>query len=146
MGFLDFFKPKTDILPFEHIDGIPFVNKGEIIALNFLETDLKITKGKNEDLLNIPFQKIKNAEVLIEMAEKNKSVIGRAVVGGLLLGPVGAVVGGISGTGTNKKKNHFLNITYIENNEVKNLYLKGAFNSENICNIAQKQIAEKVKG
>ena len=39
--------------------------------------------------------------------KKSKSVIGRAAVGGVLLGPVGAVVGGLSGLGsteiTNKK-------------------------------------------
>lgn len=43
-----------------------------------------------------------------EIVEKNKSVIGRAVTGGLLFGGVGAVVGGISGTGTKtKKERHF---------------------------------------
>ncbi len=35
--------------------------------------------------------------------EKDKSVIGRAIVGGLLLGPVGAIVGGMSGIGTKKE-------------------------------------------
>ena len=38
-----------------------------------------------------------------ETIEKDKSVIGRAVVGGLLLGPVGAIVGGMSGIGTKKE-------------------------------------------
>ena len=35
---------------------------------------------------------------------EKKSVVGRAVVGGLLLGPVGAVVGGMSGLGGTKEK------------------------------------------
>ena len=38
-----------------------------------------------------------------ETIEKDKSVIGRAVVGGLLLGPVGAIVGGMSGIGAKKE-------------------------------------------
>ena len=38
-----------------------------------------------------------------ETIEKDKSVIGRAIVGGLLLGPVGAIVGGMSGIGTKKE-------------------------------------------
>ncbi|MEG1841002.1 MAG: hypothetical protein RR213_07070, partial [Raoultibacter sp.] len=34
-------------------------------------------------------------------------VIGRAAIGGLILGPLGAVIGGIDGTGTKRKKvNH----------------------------------------
>ncbi|MCI7304074.1 MAG: hypothetical protein SOR93_10815 [Clostridiales Family XIII bacterium] len=39
-----------------------------------------------------------------EIVEKNKSVIGRAVAGGLLLGGIGAVVGGMSGVGKKQKK------------------------------------------
>lgn len=39
-----------------------------------------------------------------QLTIKNKSVIGRAVVGGLILGPLGAVVGGISGVGNKYKK------------------------------------------
>ena len=38
-----------------------------------------------------------------EMVEQNKSVIGRAVAGGLLFGGVGAVVGAVSGTGSKEK-------------------------------------------
>lgn len=39
-----------------------------------------------------------------EIVEKNKSVIGRAVAGGLLFGGTGAIVGAISGTGKKEKK------------------------------------------
>lgn len=39
-----------------------------------------------------------------QLATENKSVIGRAVVGGVLLGPLAAVVGGMSGIGTKTKK------------------------------------------
>ena len=38
-----------------------------------------------------------------EIAELDKSVIGRAVAGGVLLGPLGAVVGGMSGVGKKQK-------------------------------------------
>lgn len=143
MGFFDFLKPKTDVLPFAHFEGIAFVNKGEIIALNFLDTSLKITDSKKQELLNIEYRQINNAEILTECEDKDKSVIGRAVVGGLLLGPVGAVVGGLSGVSKSKKNNYFLKITYDTD---KILYLKGWLNSENICNIAKKQITEKVRG
>ena len=38
-----------------------------------------------------------------ELSQMDKSVIGRSVVGGLILGPLGAIVGGMSGIGTKKK-------------------------------------------
>jgi len=37
--------------------------------------------------------------------EKQKSVIGRGITGAVLFGPVGAIVGGISGVGSKKKSN-----------------------------------------
>lgn len=37
------------------------------------------------------------------LSEESKSVLGRAVVGGLLLGPAAAIVGGLSGLGTKQK-------------------------------------------
>lgn len=52
-----------------------------------------------------------------ELSKTDKSVIGRAVVGGLILGPLGAIVGGMSGIGNKEKlKNkHYLVINYWDN-------------------------------
>ncbi|TXD81062.1 zinc ribbon domain-containing protein [Subsaximicrobium wynnwilliamsii] len=49
-----------------------------------------------------------------EIKEIDKSVMGRALVGGLILGPIGAIVGGISGVGSNKKniEKYYLVINY----------------------------------
>lgn len=44
---------------------------------------------------------VENPEDIV--TKKDRSVIGRAVVGGLLLGPVGAIVGGMSGLQEGKK-------------------------------------------
>lgn len=50
-----------------------------------------------------------------EIAKTSKKVIGRAVVGGLILGPIGAVVGGMSGMGHQKIVNkHYLVVNYWE--------------------------------
>jgi len=38
--------------------------------------------------------------------DEDKSVVKRAVVGGLILGPLGAVVGGMSGIGSKKKEKY----------------------------------------
>lgn len=51
----------------------------------------------------------------VQIQEVEKSVIGRAVVGGLLMGPLGSIIGGMSGLSGKKKvksKHHFVIITY----------------------------------
>ena len=52
-----------------------------------------------------------------EITEKSKSVIGRAVAGGLLFGGAGAVLGAISGLGNKEKKiqKYMFIISYDEN-------------------------------
>ncbi|MVB11622.1 hypothetical protein CAFE_23440 [Caprobacter fermentans] len=60
--------------------------------------------GKSEPL-TLNYSQIIKAEKIseTEISEKKKSVVGRAVVGDLLLGPLGAVIGGVSGTGKKEK-------------------------------------------
>ena len=48
----------------------------------------------------------------VQNSEEEKSILGRAAVGGLLLGPAGAVVGGLSGTGKKTKTIYYLTIKY----------------------------------
>jgi len=48
-----------------------------------------------------------------QLVRQDKSVIGRAVVGGLLMGPMAAIIGGMSGIGTKTVKNNsYLVINY----------------------------------
>lgn len=66
----------------------------------------------------LQFYQINNSQIISlkrtsheELVNANKSVIGRAVVGGLILGPLGAIVGGMSGIGSKEKfvnKNYFI--------------------------------------
>lgn len=55
--------------------------------------------------------------------KKSKSIIGRALVGGLILGPVGAIVGGMTGIGDKEKSkslsgiDNILSISYTENDK-----------------------------
>lgn len=78
------------------------------VALYDDHLTIKVPLGKQETTLN--YNQITDVfyGVETEIVEKNKSVIGRAVAGGLLVGGVGAMVGAVSGTGTKEKKErHF---------------------------------------
>ncbi|MEN6569584.1 MAG: zinc ribbon domain-containing protein [Rikenellaceae bacterium] len=65
----------------------------------------------------LKFYSIHNSQIISlktvskeELVKTDKSVIGRAVVGGLILGPLGAIVGGMSGIGSKEK---FINKQYF---------------------------------
>ncbi len=76
---------------------------------------ISISDSIFHDPLEIHFKHIINIDEASgeEIIQKKGSVIGRAVVGTVLLGPVGAIVGGLSGIGHKKyKKLHFLIINY----------------------------------
>lgn len=66
--------------------------------------------------VNLKYEQITGINVTSEkeILEKSKSVTGRAVVGGVLLGPLGAIVGGMSGIGDKKKEKtrYYLIINY----------------------------------
>ncbi|MFM2225014.1 MAG: hypothetical protein RJA07_1216 [Bacteroidota bacterium] len=59
------------------------------LAENFSSNSIGLILNKIEKVV------IEHKDSIIK--NKNKSVIGRAVLGGLLLGPIGAIVGGLSG-------------------------------------------------
>lgn len=48
----------------------------------------------------------------LKIKTKGKSVVGRALLGGIILGPVGAVVGGMSGVGKTEQQLDGLQLTY----------------------------------
>lgn len=150
MGFFDaLFKPNTmKEFIFEHMSGVPFVNQNAVLNL-LVEDKLLLTQGKKENqkvFAQIEYKDIADVVVLqeIENSEQNKSVLGRAVVGGLLLGPVGAVVGGMTGVGT-KSKTNTLFYLQIKTNDGKDIILKPFMNSSNISNLAKDRIVEMVQ-
>lgn len=61
-----------------------------------------------------------------EIIEKSKSVAGRAVVGGIVLGPVGALVGGMSGIGNKQRSDYktYLVINYTSNGDTNAISLE----------------------
>lgn len=98
----------------KHIQGINFVDYEQNIKLKIFQKNISFFDSEKE-LLNLDFSQIENVLILeeIEQTQKNKSVIARAIVGGLLLGGVGAIVGGISGACPTLKSNkkYFLEIS-----------------------------------
>lgn len=107
-----------------YLGGIPGVDKNFYFeaSLNEDETSLKMRVGQKE--VNLPISKIQAVEIgtETEILEKSKSVIGRGAVGALF-GPVGAIIGAVSGTGTKKKekKKNLLVISYMGNNKIENI-------------------------
>jgi len=77
-----------------------------------------------------------------ELVEINKSVLGRALVGGVLLGGIGALVGAVSGTGKKMKsdpKLYFI-IGYTNSNGTEKF-----LQFEDTRRYKGKQLAEKLR-
>lgn len=98
-----------------HVEGLP-IGQGNICkVLGYKNQPIVIKSGKQE--FTIPVERIVNFGYFTEtqIAEKSKSVVGRAVIGGVLLGGLGAVVGAASGIGTKKvaKEEAYFVINYL---------------------------------
>lgn len=107
MGFLrstkgslisDYFKPLHDIGPISAATDVVDV------ALFEDHLELKANLKKHEPI-SLQYSQITDVfhGLQTEIVEKDRSVIGRAVAGGLLFGGIGAVVGGMSGVGRKKE-------------------------------------------
>lgn len=85
-------------------DPIP-KGKGYMYDVALYDDHLEITSMQKRKLL-LNYDQITDVfyGFETELVEKPKSVIGRAAVGGILFGGVGAIVGAASGTGTKTEK------------------------------------------
>lgn len=107
------------------VDGLSAFTRDELIELTFHEDkneiSIKSLANKSKPLIHLKIDKIINTDFLSEkeIIEKSKSVGGRAVAGGLLLGPLGAIVGGMSGIGSKQdsKTKYYIVINYKSNDE-----------------------------
>ncbi len=119
---INIFKPKRKkrrplSIGGKHINGLPFAEG--IFCLIHLQTDgIKITGNNMELTLND--QKILNMCVKtdVEIQKQYTSSIGGAVAGGVLFGPVGAIIGGRTQEKKTKTTHYYLIITYKKDNEV----------------------------
>lgn len=107
------------------IDGIESYSKGIAVELSMDDKDkcltIKSRAFKDKPVIKLKYEQIVAVNVVTEkeIIESDKSVVGRAVVGGVLLGPLGAIVGGMSGIGNKTKSNthYFMVINYKSNAE-----------------------------
>ena len=110
---MGFFKSKKGSIIsdyFKLTDTLGVYNSGDMVDVALYDDHLIIMSPVLKQEIKLNYDQITDVfyGLETEVIEKNKSVIGRAIAGGLLLGGVGAVVGGISGTGTKtKKERHF---------------------------------------
>ena len=94
---------------FTYVDGLKDYTNGAAVSItqddsgHRLIIESRIYKAPK---VYLDYSKICGADFVSEkeVKEKGKSVLGRAAVGGLLLGPLGAVVGAVSGTGAKTKQ------------------------------------------
>ncbi|MBR8659565.1 MULTISPECIES: hypothetical protein [unclassified Brevibacillus] len=101
-----------------HIEGIGLGRRADCDL--FLFSD-KVVIDHNGRKFEIPLARMRAAVVKTEQEiyEKDKSVVGRALIGTLLVPGWGTIVGGMSGIGTKKvkgKSNTYLILNFVNNN------------------------------
>lgn len=139
-------KEKTKMF-FNSVEGLN-INPNEKIELEKMEGKIVIRKA----LTTIVLEEIDYKDIVSiyryderEVIEKNKSVLGRAIIGGVLTGGIGAVVGGISGVGTKNKKGKlkfFIDIEYFKNNSKSKILLEDYFliGTDSFINSIQQEV------
>lgn len=124
-------KEKVTFYKFLVVDGcVPSMSAPSTVKISLLPDRIEIRQiigGKAEAYLS--YTQVTAAEKINEkqVSEVDKSVLGRAVVGGVLLGPLGAVIGSASGIGTKKKtvyKDYFVINYTAANGEAAVLYFE----------------------
>ncbi|MEG1434184.1 MAG: hypothetical protein RSD45_01365 [Gordonibacter sp.] len=88
--------------------AVPGIPGGYALCVTIDGDNLAIKQrlGKQQPVL-LPLRKIRDFSMVreSEIVDKGqKSVIGRSAIGGLILGPLGAIIGGLDGTGIKRKK------------------------------------------
>jgi hypothetical protein len=132
-----------DMMFAKHIEGlgVGYKTKCEI----YLFDDRIEIAAENGPKFVLNLSKVRAAEFKKEqeLIETNKSVVGRAMIGTLLVPGLGTIIGGLSGVGTKKKKgdnNHYLIINY-ENSKGD---LEGATFLNNLNDVELKEFAKTI--
>lgn len=134
--------------PLIFLDGINLLAPQTQCIIYLDENNIIIETMNNAQKFEISFSQIINIQQLTErqVSEKNKSVIKRGIAGNLLMGPTGALIGGLSGVGTKEVSQlvYALVITYksTNSNEINTLTFRSL--NHNICNDIVKNVNDKM--
>lgn len=122
---------------FEYKSGLPVDPELSSFALSVEGNELllheakaKFGKPEIRQTYRIPLENVVDLNIVTEKEMKDKSVIGRGVLGAVLLGSTGAILGGMSGVGKKEKSFYALVISYLSPNtpnELKNIVLDAEF-------------------
>jgi len=112
-----------------HISGIPNYESGVKVKFYKNLNEINIDKTYSIPIKNIESTSLNSSK---QLTEQQKSVISRALVGGLLLGGVGAIIGGISGVGTQQETTMMWMITINYKNYGENKTTILATNDESL--------------
>ena len=128
---------KHNKLRLRHKDGLP-INKDIpmgipiLVEITLEKEDISLTAAPafgdfaESQTFRIPYDRVHAMDVVSQetLVQKNKSIVGRSIAGGLLFGPAGAIVGGMTGIGgkTMSSNQMFFAISYTgKDGEIANL-------------------------
>lgn len=102
----------------KHQAGLP-IAQDAVCRITNMDDEFQISGGGN----NFVLQKDKISEISVmtdtEIQKQYVSSIGGAVAGGVVFGPLGAIVGGRAKEKKTKTKTYYLIFTYVSDNEVR---------------------------
>lgn len=94
--------------------GIRCMPAGIIVTAYAMSDRIIIKGGKKLPQVVLPYERTQSFGVVTDYEQKGKSAVGRAAAGGLLFGPLGAVVGAASGAGSKTVEKNTLVVYFVD--------------------------------
>ena len=127
MGFFKSKKGSVISDYFQLQEDIAGYSKGYMYEVALYDDHLEIIPPSKQNKLILNYNQITDVFYggKTELIQKPKSVIGRALVGGMIFGGTGAVIGAVSGTGTKtEKKTHLYFIISYTSSDGEDKYIQ----------------------